>query len=208
MGREDIIPRVNVVDTNLFRHLGSVDQNTSFAIVLRVISSRTTPYGVLYFRFYRIPLPIDEAGKIDLQSCHDVDLLHQQVAVPFSPQTPTIDIGPTIKARVGSERVYINDDPTCPVDMVDIVVADKDMMPHLWSQALVYPKYPGNPESSMSPETLRTPGSSETLNLSFCLDFGFRNQSTQVQSQHGSEVDEHDDAIGPVSTPPEDGRER
>ena len=193
MLREDIIARGNAVDTNLFNHLVFGDQNMTFCIVLRVNSSPDTPYGVLYFRFYRVPLPYDEAIKLQLAWYSNKDFLCQQGAVPFSSQTPTIDMGPDDKARVGSERIYIDDDPASPVDLVDIVVVDKNAAPHWWPQS---------PESHGSLESWETYESSES---SFCLDTIFGNQSIQELSQHEPEGDEHVNTMRPVSTPSGDG---
>lgn len=196
MEREDTIPRGNAVDTNLFIYLISGDQNTTFCIVLRANSSPDTPYGVLYFRFYRVPLPYDEAIRLELTWYSNKDFFCQQGAVPFSSQTPTIDMGPAIKARVGSERIYIDDDPASPVDLVDIVIVDKNAVPHWWPQS---------PESHGSLESFETYESSES---SFCLETIFGNQSIQELSQHEPEGDEHVNTMRSVSTPSGDGYEK
>ena len=142
---------------------------------------------MLYFKFYVIPLPYDKAIKLDLQWFADRHLFYEQKAVPFSPQTPIIDVGPTLKARVGSERIYIDGDPARPVDLVDIVVAGKGYAPHWWPQS------PYSPASSES---------------SFCLDSLFGNQSIQERSEHEPEKDEHVGTIGPVLTPSKDRCEK
>ncbi|RYP43033.1 hypothetical protein DL768_010118 [Monosporascus sp. mg162] len=53
----------------------------------------------------------------------------------FWEYTWKVDISPEIKVRVKTERILLGNDPSRPVDIVDLVVADKEIAPHWFEES-------------------------------------------------------------------------
>ncbi|RYP72636.1 hypothetical protein DL769_004421 [Monosporascus sp. CRB-8-3] len=82
---------------------------------------------------------VSHAGKtLGLYLSLQPPVRHHEVALPSD--TWKVDISPEIKVRIKTERISLNDDPSRPVDVVDIVAADKEMAPHWFEE----PTTPGH----------------------------------------------------------------
>ena len=131
---ENILRRYKThnVMKNLFAMAIAKDRVRSFLIVIQAYPGVTVTSPNLHVSLY----DTDQPAKI-FDEDWDTGLLYQQEMTPYSPYTPIIDLGPSQKARIGVERVFLDDDPARPVDILDIIVADRKMAPHWWLEPLV-----------------------------------------------------------------------
>ncbi|RYP37446.1 hypothetical protein DL767_002919 [Monosporascus sp. MG133] len=100
--------------------------------------------GRLFLGFYQSELPFDMDGSrltvytmdnryLDFVS-RDAILDHQhEMALPSD--TWKVDVSPEIKVRVKTERILLDNDPSRPVDIVDLVAADKTIAPHWFEES-------------------------------------------------------------------------
>ena len=171
---------------NLFTVDMELDDET-FYILVRAYPAATTITSIISVMFYHNYDPL----KLFI-SKHDPPPFFEQEMTPCSPYTPVIDLGLTRKARVGVETVFLNDDPSRPVYVVDIVIADKEMIPYWWLEPLTLPESESKSSSSESEiqrasEADRGCGSGRLMSTSSDDERGTaQEQSGTVQEQRGN----------------------
>ncbi|RYP87455.1 hypothetical protein DL770_004793 [Monosporascus sp. CRB-9-2] len=108
-----------------------------FAILIGRAAPRGSSVGPLFLGLFQSELPFD-MDKMDGRYYGFVlyeSILDHQHEMALPSDTWKVDISPEIKIRVKTERILLDNDPSRPVDIMDIVVADKWMAPHWFEES-------------------------------------------------------------------------
>lgn len=132
-------PQAAIEGTKLYILHFPKNQNTSFYIIIWRVPSFELEFGTVCLAFCEIStLHLNTLYEHDLDKIYNASIVFykQEMALSLS-QTPIFNVSSNYKVRVKAERIFLKSDPSRPIDILDIVFADRSIAPHWWEESAI-----------------------------------------------------------------------
>lgn len=103
-----------------------------FFITMRRVPSPDSVLGNPFIVIRKVPLRVgDWDSRASSPPFNSTIIYQQEMVLPVS-QTPRVEMSPELEAQVRTERIFLNGDPSRPIDALDVVVITREKTPHWW----------------------------------------------------------------------------